>query len=179
MVTLPFFFVLQTVQSMLPPPMHKVLDPKRASIHPTDRMVHLVAVSQPSTFRLLWSAAPTGWPRITSLVHSLVICHAPALAPPEPPPLSRSHPSSHPGAPPLTHPLLAVVQAHLPPAPHPLHFLLRMAVIRMAGEQPGVCYPGFSPDAPVRSQTLPSALPLILGHLTQAQMKPRPLKSLL
>lgn len=55
-----FLFVLQTVRSVLPPPMHKVLDPKRANIYPTERMVHLVAVSQLSISLLLWSAAPTG-----------------------------------------------------------------------------------------------------------------------
>lgn len=159
--------------------MHKVLDPKRASTHPTERTVHLVAVSQPSTSPLLWSAAPTGRPQITSLVHSLAIHPAPALAPPEPPPLCRTQPTSHPGAPPLTHPLLAVAPAHPHLAPPPLHFLLRMVANRMAGEQPGACYHDFSPDAPVRSQTPPPALPLIQGHLTQAQMKPCPLKPLL
>lgn len=159
--------------------MHKVLDPKRASTHPTERTVHLVAVSQPSTSPLLWSAAPTGRPQITSPVRSLAIHPAPALAPPEPPPLCRTHPTSHPGAPPLTHPLLAVAPAHLHLAPPPLHLLLRMAVTQTAGEQPGACYHDFSPDAPVRSQTPPPALPLIQGHLTRAQMKPCPLKPLL
>lgn len=173
-----FMFVFQTVQTGLLPPMHKVLDPKRVSTHPTGTTV-LVAIFLPSTSLPLWNAARTLWPLTISLVFTPAIHNAPALAPPEPPPPSRRPRTSHHGAPALTRPLPDVAPVHLPLAQPLLHLLLRMAANLMAGEQPDVCCPDFSLADLVRNPAPPPARSLIRGQMTLAQMKPHPVKPLL
>lgn len=157
--------------------MHKVLDPKRVSTHPTGTTVP-IAIFLPSTSPPLWNAAPTLWPPTISLVFTPAIHNAPALAPPEPPPPFLSPRTSRHGAPPLTPPLPDVAPVHLPLAPPLLHLLLRMAANLTADEQPGVCSPDFSLGDLVRNPAPPPVPSLIRGHMTLAQMKPHPVKPL-